>query len=159
VPFFLRTGKRLTKSVTEIAVQFRPAPARLFPKIAAAAAANAIVFEMKPQQGIHIDFCARAPGLENQVMPGDMAFEFPAGPFGNDAKGYERPLRDAMLGDPILFPSAAFIEQGWKLIQPLLDAWAPASGADVPKYAAGSHGPHEADRLLAQSGHKWRELR
>jgi glucose-6-phosphate 1-dehydrogenase len=159
VPFFLRTGKRLTKSVTEIAVQFRPAPARLFPKIAADAAANAIVFEMKPHQGIHMRFCARAPGLDNQVMPGDMAFEFPAGPFGNDAKGYERPLRDAMLGDPILFPSAAFIEQGWKLIQPLLDAWAPAGRADVPKYAAGSQGPHEADRLLAQSGHKWRELR
>jgi glucose-6-phosphate 1-dehydrogenase len=159
VPFFLRTGKRLTQSVTEIAVQFRPAPARLFPNIAAnTAAPNAIVFEMKPTQGIHIAFCARAPGLENKVMAGDMAFEFPAGPFGNEAKGYERPLHDAMLGDPILFPSATFIEQGWKLVQPLLDAWSPESRASVPKYAAGSRGPREADQLLAQTGHSWRVL-
>jgi glucose-6-phosphate 1-dehydrogenase len=159
VPFFLRTGKRLTKSVTEIAVQFRPAPARLFPNVTAdGAAPNAMVFAMKPGQGIHIAFCARAPGLENKVMAGDMAFEFPAGPFANDAKGYERPLHDAMLGDPILFPSASFIEQGWKLVQPLLDAWSPAKGTAVPRYAAGSQGPREADQLLAHSGHSWRVL-
>jgi glucose-6-phosphate 1-dehydrogenase len=68
-------------------------------------------------------------------------------------------LRDAMSGDPILFPSAAFIEQGWKLVQPLLDAWSPRSKASIPKYAAGSQGPSEADRLLAQTGHRWRVLR
>ena len=159
VPFFLRTGKSLARSVTEIAVQFRPAPARLFPNVAAATApVNQIIFEMKPKQGIHLTFGARAPGLENQVMPGDMAFEFPPGPFGGNAKGYERPLRDAMLGNPVLFPSAAFIEEGWRLIQPLLDAWAPKKGRDIPKYAAGSQGPREADRLLAQSGHQWRQL-
>jgi glucose-6-phosphate 1-dehydrogenase len=159
VPFFLRTGKRLAKSATEIAVQFRPAPARLLPNIAAnKAAPNAIVFEMKPTQGIHIAFCARAPGLENKVMAGDMAFEFPVGPFGNEAKGYERPLHDAMLGDPILFPSATFIEQGWKLVQPLLDAWSPERKAELSKYAAGSQGPREADQLLAQTGHRWRVL-
>jgi glucose-6-phosphate 1-dehydrogenase len=160
VPFFLRTGKRLAKSVTEIAVQFRPAPARLFPNTASGTVApNAMVFETKPGQGIHLDFSARAPGLENQVMAGDMAFEFPTGPFGSHAKGYERPLRDAMLGDPILFPAAGFIEQGWTLVQPLLDAWAPGKGAAVAKYAAGSQGPREADRLLAQTGHRWRVLR
>jgi glucose-6-phosphate 1-dehydrogenase len=159
VPFFLRTGKRLAKSVTEIAVQFRPAPARLFPNAAAGTVApNAVVFEMKPRQGIHIDFGARAPGLDDTVMAGDMAFEFPTGPFGTHAKGYERPLRDAMSGDPILFPSAAFIEQGWKLVQPLLDAWSPTPRASIAKYAAGSQGPPEADRLLAQTGHRWRVL-
>jgi glucose-6-phosphate 1-dehydrogenase len=159
VPFFLRTGKSLAKSVTEIAVQFRPAPARLFPNVASATApVNQIIFEMKPGQGIHLTFGARAPGLENQVIPGDMAFEFPPGPFGANAKGYERPLRDAMLGNPVLFPSAAFIEEGWRLVQPLLDAWAPKKGRDIPKYAAGSQGPREADALLAHSGHKWRDL-
>ena len=161
VPFFLRTGKRLTQSVTEIAVQFRPAPARLFPNIAAnTAPPNALVFsEMKPKQGIHIAFCARAPGLENQVMAGDMAFEFPAGPFGSEAKGYERPLRDAMLGDPILFPSASFIEQGWKLVEPLLKAWAPERRADVPKYAAGkprsARSGSAAGRKRAIAGEYW----
>ena len=159
VPFFLRTGKSLAKSVTEIAVQFRPAPARLFPDVASATTPlNQIIFEMKPGQGIHLTFGARAPGLETQVMPGDMAFEFPPGPFGGNAKGYERPLRDAMLGNPLLFPSAAFIEQGWRLIQPLLDAWAPRKGREIPKYAAGSQGPEQAAALLAHTGHKWREL-
>jgi glucose-6-phosphate 1-dehydrogenase len=113
---------------------------------------------MKPTQGIHIAFCARAPGLENKVMAADMAFEFPAGPFGDEAKGYERPLHDAMSGDPILFASATFIEHGWKLVQPLLEAWAPERRADVPTYAAGSQGPREADQLLAQTGHSWRIL-
>ena len=91
-------------------------------------------------------------------MRGDLEFEFPHGPFGSHAKGYERPLRDAMLGNPVLFPSAAFIEQGWRLVQPLLDAWAPKKSKDVPKYAAGSQGPKEADALLAHTGHKWRQL-
>jgi glucose-6-phosphate 1-dehydrogenase len=159
VPFFLRTGKSLAKSVTEIAVQFRPAPGRLFPNVASVMTpVNQIIFEMKPRQGIHLTFGARAPGLENQVMPGDMAFEFPPGPFGGNAKGYERPLRDAMLGNPVLFPSALFIEQGWQLIQPLLDAWAPSKAKDIPKYAAGSQGPEAADALLARTGHTWREL-
>jgi glucose-6-phosphate 1-dehydrogenase len=160
VPFFLRTGKSLAKSVTEIAVQFRAAPARLFPAGASATLApNTIVFSMKPRQGIHIDFGARAPGLKNTVMPAEMAFEFPAGPFGAHAKGYESPLRDAMRGDPILFPSAPFIEAGWCLIQPLLDAWSVRGGAAIPRYAAGSQGPAEADQLLAHSGHRWRVLR
>jgi glucose-6-phosphate 1-dehydrogenase len=160
VPFFVRTGKSLAKSVTEIAVQFRPVPARLFPDSASATVApNAIVFAMKPRQGIHIDFGARAPGLESRVMAGDMAFEFPAGPFGTHAKGYESPLRDAMRGDPMLFPDAPFIEQGWKLVQPLLDAWSGQKATVIPRYAAGSQGPPEAERLLAHSGHRWRTLR
>ena len=131
VPFFLRTGKSLAKSVTEIAVQFSwPAPARLFPEVASARTpVNQIVFEMKPGQGIHLTFGARAPGLDNQVMPGDMAVEFPPGPCGANAQGYERAIaRCVMLGNLLLFPSAAFIEQGWRLIQPLLDAWAPRQG-------------------------------
>ncbi len=159
VPFFLRTGKSLSKAVTEVAVQFRPAPARLSPNIALCTAPpNQIVFEMKPNQGIHMSVCARAPGLETSIMRGDMAFEFPAGPFGAHAKGYERPLRDAMLGDPFLFPSAKFVEQGWRLVQPLLDAWSRKFVGDIPKYPAGSEGPKEADELLARSGHAWRLL-
>jgi glucose-6-phosphate 1-dehydrogenase len=159
VPFFLRTGKSLSKAVTEIAVQFRPAPVRLSRDLALCTApSNQIVFEMKPNQGIHLTACARAPGLETSIMRGDMAFEFPGGPFGAHAKGYERPLRDAMLGDPFLFPSAEFVEQGWRLVQPLLDAWSRKSIGDIPKYPAGSEGPKEADELLARSGHSWRLL-
>jgi glucose-6-phosphate 1-dehydrogenase len=160
VPFFLRTGKSLAKAVTEIAVQFRPAPARLFPNIGPGAAPpNQIVFEMKPKQGIATNFCVRAPGLDENVTPGEMAYQFPPGLFGNNAKGYEGLLRDAMLGNPMLFPSAAFIEQGWKLVQPLLDMWSGEHKSGLAKYPAGSAGPREADALLAQSGHQWRPLR
>lgn len=160
VPFFLRTGKSLAQSVTEIAVQFRPAPARLFPNSTADnVAPNQLIFQMKPKQGIQMTFGARAPGLNNQVRAAEMAFEFPAGPFGNNAKGYERPLHDAMLGDPLLFPGSAFIEQGWKLVQPLLDAWSAKAGGAIPQYAAGSDGPREAQALLARTGHQWRPLR
>jgi glucose-6-phosphate 1-dehydrogenase len=113
---------------------------------------------MKPKQGIQLSVCTRAPGLETSVERGDLDFEFPDGPFGSHAKGYERPLRDAMLGDPFLFPSAAFIEQGWRLVQPLLDAWSSKSAGEIPKYRAGSAGPVEADGLLARSGHAWRTL-
>jgi glucose-6-phosphate 1-dehydrogenase len=159
VPFFLRTGKSLAAAVTEIAVQFRPAPASLLPNIALCTAPpNQMVFQMKPKQGIQLSVCTRAPGLETSVMRGDLEFEFPEGPFGSHAKGYERPLRDAMLGNPFLFPSAAFVEQGWKLVQPLLDAWSRKNSKDIPKYAAGSQGPAEADELLARSGHCWRPL-
>jgi glucose-6-phosphate 1-dehydrogenase len=159
VPFFLRTGKSMSRAVTEIAVTFRPAPARLFPNIASCTAPpNQIVFQMKPKQGIQLSVCTRAPGLETSVERGDLDFEFPDGPFGSHAKGYERPLRDAMLGDPFLFPSAAFIEQGWRLVQPLLDAWSSKSAGEIPKYRAGSAGPVEADGLLARSGHAWRTL-
>lgn len=158
VPFFLRTGKSLAKGVTEIAVTFRQAPARLFPDFQCVGRSNEMVFDMKPGQGIHLNFCARAPGLQTRVMGGDMAFEFPQGPFGTHAKGYEQPLHDAMLGDPMLFASAEFVEQGWRLVQPLLDAWQPTSGGQLPQYAAGSEGPKEADALLAQTGHAWRPL-
>lgn len=160
VPFFLRTGKRMTQSLTQIAVHFRPAPMRLFrDRQSARLLPNQILFEMKPLQGIRIGFGARAPGLENQLMPAEMTFEFPPGPFGSGAKGYERPLRDAMLGDPILFPSAAFIERGWELVQPLLDAWSPRKPAAIPQYPAGSDGPSQAAALLARTGHTWYPLR
>jgi glucose-6-phosphate 1-dehydrogenase len=160
VPFFLRTGKSLAKSVTEIAVQFRPAPARLFPHIGTGTAPpNQIVFEMKPKQGIYTTFCARAPGLGEQLIAAEMAYEFPAGPFGKNAKGYEGPLRDAMLGESLLFPSAAFVEQGWRLVQPLLDAWSQPAKSPLATYSAGSQGPREADALLAHSGRRWRVLR
>jgi glucose-6-phosphate 1-dehydrogenase len=158
VPFFLRTGKSLAKGVTEIAVKFRQAPARLFPNFQCLGQSNEVIFEMKPGQGIHLNFCARAPGLETRVMGGDMAFEFPEGPFGSHAKGYEQPLHDAMLGDPMLFASAEFVEQGWRLVQPLLDAWRPGSAAKLSLYAAGSNGPSDADALLARTGHAWRPL-
>jgi glucose-6-phosphate 1-dehydrogenase len=91
-------------------------------------------------------------------MQDQMSFQFAAGLFGNHGKGYERLLRDVMIGDATLFPSAAFVEQGWKLVQPLLDAWQQPPAGAFPNYAGGSAGPEAADTLLASNGHEWQSL-
>ncbi len=159
VPFYLRTGKRMTKAETQIVVTFRQPPARLFPNARLSDhSPNQLVFNLQPSQGIYWCVGTRAPGLQTVVTQERMNFEFPAGPFGSHTKGYERLLRDVMLGDSTLFQRAAFVEQGWKLVQPLLDAWGTPPEESFPNYASGSAGPKAADDLLAQSGHTWHRL-
>lgn len=158
VPFYLRTGKRLSRAVTEIIVTFRQPPARLFPNAKESdKSANQLIFNLQPTQEIRLQFGAKSPGLKTLVERECMNFQFPEGPFGDHGKGYERLLHDVMVGNPILFQSAQFVEQGWKLVQPLLDAWQqPAK--NLPNYASGSAGPEAADALLAASGHSWNPL-
>jgi glucose-6-phosphate 1-dehydrogenase len=159
VPFYLRTGKRLTRALTEIVVTFRQPPARLFPNSSLSDhSPNQLVFNLQPDQQINLSFGARSPGMDTIVMQDQMSFQFPAGTFGNHGKGYERLLRDVMVGDATLFPSAAFVEQGWKLVQPLLDAWQQPPVEGFPNYAAGSAGPEAANTLLAGNGHHWQSL-
>ncbi len=158
VPFYLRTGKRLNKALTEIIVNFRQPPARLFPSASESdRTANQLVFNLQPTQEIRLQFGARSPGLKTVVERDSMNFQFPAGPFGTHGKGYERLLHDVMIGNPILFQSAEFVEKGWRLVQPLLEAWQEAP-ADFPNYASGSDGPKAADDLLATVGHSWDPL-
>ena len=159
VPFYLRTGKRLTRAVTEIVVTFRQPPARLFPNPGASdASPNQIVFNLQPTQEILLRFGAKAPGLTTTVDQDTMSFQFPAGPFGDHGKGYERLLHDAMTGNMTLFQHADFVDQGWQLVQPLLDAWQAPPQEPFPNYAAGSTGPKAADDLLAQNGHTWHSI-
>ncbi len=156
VPFYLRTGKRLSRAMTEIVVTFRHPPARLFPNTGLSDhSPNELVFNLQPSQGIYFSVGTRAPGLQTLVTQERMSFDFPAGPFGSHTKGYERLLRDVMLGDSTLFQRAEFVEQGWKLVQPLLDAWQSPPAETFPNYAAGSTGPQASDDLLAQCGHVW----
>ena len=159
VPFYLRTGKRMAEALTEIVVTFRQPPARLFPNAKISDhSPNKLVFNLQPSQGIYLSLGTRAPGLQTLVAQERMSFEFPAGPFGKHNMGYERLLRDVMLGDSTLFQRAEFVEQGWKLVQPLLDAWQEPPAEPFPNYAAGSSGPKAADDLLAQCGHAWHSL-
>lgn len=159
VPFYIRTGKRLSCALTEIVVTFRQPPARLFPDQANSdQSPNQLIFNLQPAQGIQLDFGTKAPGLNTIVNQNSMKFSFPAGPFGNHGKGYERLLHDVMIGNPILFQRAEFVEQGWKMVQPLLDAWSKPPKEDFPNYAAGSTGPKAADDLLAAQGHAWHSL-
>ena len=159
VPFYIRTGKRLPCALTEIVITFRQPPARLFPSNGQSdKSPNQLIFNLQPAQGIQLDFGTKAPGLNTVVDQNSMKFSFPAGPFGNHGKGYERLLHDVMIGNPILFQRAEFVEQGWKMVQPLLDAWSKPPKEDFPNYAAGSTGPKAADDLLANEGHRWHSL-
>lgn len=159
VPFYLRTGKRMARALTEIVVTFRQPPARLFPNAGRSNhSPNQLIFNLQPEQQINLTFSARSPGMDTVVMQDRMSFQFPAGSFGSHGKGYERLLRDVMVGDATLFPSAAFVEQGWKLVQPVLDAWQQPPTETLPNYAAGSAGPEAADALLAANGHQWQTL-
>lgn len=159
VPFYIRTGKRLTRATTEIVVTFRQPPARLFPKHALGAQPpNQLIFNLQPAQTIRLTFGVKAPGMDTVVEQGGMEFQFRGGPLGTHGKGYERLLRDVMLGDTVLFQRAEFVEQGWKMVQPLLDTWGATPPADFPNYAAGSTGPAAADELLSRNGHAWHSL-
>ncbi|RRA48512.1 glucose-6-phosphate dehydrogenase [Acidipila sp. EB88] len=158
VPFYLRTGKRLSCAMTEIVVTFRQPPARLFPQDhQKPQSPNQLFFNLQPEQSIELSFGTKAPGIETVVEHGAMRFQFPAGPFKTHGKGYERLLHDVMKGDATLFQRAEFVEAGWRMVQPLLDAWK-SPAAEFPDYAAGSTGPDAADALLATSGHTWHSL-
>lgn len=159
VPFYLRTGKRLSQAIAEVVVFFRQPPARLFPNGAAdSQLPNRLLFNMQPKQSIELRFGAKMPGLKTKVEDGSMIFSFAAGPFGDRAKGYERLLHDVMVGDSTLFQGAEFVEEGWRMVQPLLDFWGDDCHVRFPNYAAGSYGPEEADILLSKFGHAWHSL-
>ncbi len=159
VPFYLRTGKRLKKALTEIVVTFRQPPAGLFPNdTQKGQSPNRMIFNLQSEPGIRLTFRAKTPGLETVATGESMEYRFAAGPLGSHTKGYERLLHDAMVGNALLFQRAEFVEQGWHLVQPLLDAWTEPPTETFPNYASGSTGPSAADRLLATSGHTWSPL-
>ena len=158
-PFYIRTGKRLATATTEIVVTFRQPPARLFPKHTGEdQPPNQLVFNLQPKQAIELTFGVKAPGMSTVVEQGGMKFQFQSGPLGDHGKGYERLLHDVMIGDTVLFQRAEFVEQGWRMVQPLLDAWSAEKATDFPNYAAGSTGPAVADELLTIRGRSWHSL-
>ncbi len=158
VPFYLRTGKRLTKALTEIVVTFRQPPAGLFPPEMQGQSPNRLIFNLQSAPGIRLTFRAKTPGLETVAAGESMEYRFPAGPLGSHTKGYERLLHDVMVGNSLLFQRAEFVDQGWQLVEPLLEAWKEPPVEAFPNYAAGSAGPAAADELLATSGHTWAPL-
>lgn len=159
VPFYLRTGKHLARAATEIMVTFKKPPAALFPaKNGDPEPPNQLLFKLGPEQGIYLRFRSKASGLKTAVQEGALDYVLPKGPFGDHGKGYERLLHDVMLGDGTLFQAADFIEAGWQMVQPLLDAWSEPPEDPFPNYASGSMGPKAADDLLAVSGNRWHPL-
>jgi glucose-6-phosphate 1-dehydrogenase len=158
-PFYLRTGKRLAKRVSEIAVQFKPAPHLMFRGTAVERmAANQVVMHIQPDEGVSLRFEAKVPGPTLRV--GDVAMRFNYRDYfeAPPRTGYERLIYDCMTGDATLFQRADFVEAGWSIVQPLLDAWAAHPAEGLAAYPAGSWGPPEADALLERDGRRWRTI-
>ena len=156
VPFYLRTGKRLARNLTEIAVHFKPTPQALFARTPKEEkASNIVTMRIQPNEGITVTFSARRPGFEMQAATVHMDFCYQR-EFGVESPAaYEMLLLDVMRGDATLFIRADEAEAQWRLITPILEAWAKQSPPDVPNYAAGSDGPGAADELLRRNGHRW----
>jgi glucose-6-phosphate 1-dehydrogenase len=159
VPFYLRTGKRLPKRTTEIAIQFRRPPLHIFKRISPTAiASNLLVVNVQPDEGISVRFEAKLPGSRMQLAPVMMNFRYGSA-FGMAVpEAYETLLLDAMLGDPTLFARHDFVEGSWALITPVHEAWADAAAATIPTYEAGEWGPDEANAMMAADGRRWRTL-
>jgi glucose-6-phosphate 1-dehydrogenase len=158
VPFYLRTGKRLPRRVTEIAIQFKSVPHLMF-KLPEGQGLppNVLTMRIQPDEGITLRVAAKVPGAGTKLQPVRMDFDYGSafGQAGPDA--YVRLLLDAMLGDPTLFARDDEIDTAWALMQGILDGWANAPvTAPLPVYEAGTWGPEEAELLLARDQRTWR---
>jgi glucose-6-phosphate 1-dehydrogenase len=159
VPFYLRTGKRLQRRATEIAIQFRRSPFVLFRKTQIAdLQTNRLVIHIQPDEGISLRFGAKVPGSVMRLGLVNMEFDY-ARDFGpSHSTGYERLLHDCMIGDATLFQRADMVEAGWSVIQPVLEVWSSLKPEPFPNYPSGSWGPAEADELLSRDGRAWRTI-
>jgi len=159
VPFYLRTGKSMSKRATEIVIQFRRTPFVLFRHTGVKnIETNRMVIHIQPEEGISLSFGAKVPGSLMRLGLVNMDFDYNTY-FGSEhSTGYERLLRDCMAGDATLFQRADMVEAGWTVIQPILDVWHALPARSFPNYAAGSWGPAEADELLARDGRAWRRI-
>jgi glucose-6-phosphate 1-dehydrogenase len=159
VPFYLRTGKRLPKRVTEISIQFKSAPLTLFRDTPVERLrTNRLIIHIQPDEGISLRFGAKMPGPIMRLGAVEMDFNY-VDYFGAiSSTGYERLLYDCMTGDATLFQRADMVEAGWCVIEPVLDVWNALPPRSFPNYAAGSWGPKEADDLLAEDGREWHKI-
>lgn len=158
VPFYVRVGKRLPKSGTEISVHFKKAPSVLFNKESPVLDHNVLVIRIQPDEGISLRMQAKMPGTSFRIEPVKMDFHYGTS-FGKASpEAYERLLLDAMSGDATLFARRDEVEQAWAFIDKIEKAWAAADGPELFQYPAGSWGPDEADELLARDGRTWRRL-
>ncbi len=156
VPFYVRTGKRLAKRVTEIVVQFKRAPFVLFRRTAVdRLEPNRLVLHLQPEEGISLSFGAKYPGPVVRLGAVNMAFNYADHFNATPQTGYERLLYDCMLGDATLFQRSDMVEAGWRVVAPIQNVWGALEPREFPNYAAGSWGPDAATELLAKDGRQW----
>jgi glucose-6-phosphate 1-dehydrogenase len=157
VPFYLRSGKRLGKRVSEIAIEFKSVPHRFFDKASGDVLPNVLRLHIQPDEGVSLKFGVKIPGSVLQVQ--SVYMDFPYSKLGAPiAGGYERLLLDVTHGDQTLFIRGDEAEHAWEVLTPLLEAWERTPPADFPNYAAGTFGPESADKFLERDGRRWRTL-
>ena len=155
VPFYLRTGKRLGRRVTEVAVVFKRAPHQPFSATSVEdLTQNALVIRVQPDEGMTLRFGSKVPGTQMEIRDVNMDFAYGGSFTEASPEAYERLILDVLLGDPPLFPRHEEVELSWKILDPILDRWE-AKGSPEP-YAPGTWGPESADAMLARDGRVWR---
>jgi glucose-6-phosphate 1-dehydrogenase len=159
VPFYIRTGKALAARKTEIAVKFNQAPHSLFRDTPVdRLGQNFLVLRIQPNEGIALQFNAKVPGPKILIDGVRMDFKYKDYFESAPSTGYETLLYDCMMGDATLFQRADNVEAGWRVVQPILDAWRGARPRELDLYQAGSEGPSAADDLIAQDRRHWRRI-
>jgi glucose-6-phosphate 1-dehydrogenase len=158
VPFYLRAGKRLPKRATEIAIQFKDVPLRLFRESTGDPAPNVLAMRIQPDEGIMLRFAAKVPGLGLDVRTVNMDFAYDTSFVVDSPDAYETLILDSLLGDASLFARADEVEAAWGVVTPIINAWANQPPPHFPDYAAGSWGPEAADELMERDGRRWRRI-
>ncbi|HET9681198.1 MAG TPA: glucose-6-phosphate dehydrogenase [Candidatus Limnocylindrales bacterium] len=158
VPFYLRAGKRLPKRATEIAIQFKVVPHRLFREAALDPEPNLLAIRIQPDEGILLRFGSKVPGLGLDIRTVTMDFTYGSAFAVDSPDAYETLLLDAMLGDASLFTRADEVEAAWAIATPIVDSWLDAPAPDFPNYAAGTWGPEAAEALIERDGRRWRRI-
>jgi glucose-6-phosphate 1-dehydrogenase len=157
VPIYLRTGKRLARKLTEIAVTLKPVPHLAFEAVGSVGVQpNQIILAMQPNEGVSISLGAKIPGTRMRIRPVNMEFLYGTSFLSQSPEAYERLILDAMRGDATLFTRNDEVEAQWRIIDPILETWG-KDDTPLPTYAAGSQGPEEANSILAP-GHRWRAI-
>jgi glucose-6-phosphate 1-dehydrogenase len=158
VPFYVRTGKRLARHLTTIAITFRPAAQRMFPGAPAVTPkANVLTLGIAPDQGFTASFSAKEPGPSLRINDVHASFNYKDFFEEPPAVGYETLLYHIMTGNTLLFQREDMVDASWATVQPVLDAWGTSHDA-LPQYTPGSAGPDESEALLARDGRHWLPL-
>jgi glucose-6-phosphate 1-dehydrogenase len=159
VPFYLRTGKSMTRRTTEIAIQFKRVPFALFRDTPVESLTpNVLALQIQPDEGISLQFGAKRPGPEIRLGGVMMDFKYRDYFHSDPSTGYETLVYDCMIGDAMLFQRADSVEAGWSVVQPVLDLWRDDKSVPLEFYPAGTSGPDAAEQMLWRSGRKWRPI-
>ncbi|MFQ5712707.1 MAG: glucose-6-phosphate dehydrogenase [Candidatus Scalinduaceae bacterium] len=154
VPFYVRTGKRLSRRITEIYVQFKQPPLRLFGRTCDIIEPNTLILRIQPQEEINLCVSVKYPGMGNEPHKVNMDFNYNKA-FNIKYDAYERLLIDCMKGDLILFPRQDGVEAMWAIVDPIIKHWESKPAENFPNYVAGAWGPKEAEELIEREGRKW----